>query len=81
MGPCEHGSKLPQGFYRVKFFTIYATISLSEIAPITHGERSWEALLPLHIRFLDLEKTFDCVPHNLISNALPQHLVPEEFVS
>ncbi|CAD7083972.1 unnamed protein product [Hermetia illucens] len=34
----------------------------------------------LYIAFLDLEKAFDRVPHELIWYALRQHLVPEELV-
>ncbi|EYC33056.1 hypothetical protein Y032_0002g578 [Ancylostoma ceylanicum] len=43
-------------------------------------EKHREKQKALHIAFLDLEKAFDRVPHELIWYALRKHAVPEELV-
>lgn len=43
-------------------------------------EKYREKDTPLHIAFLDLEKAFDRVPHELIWHALRQHQIPEHLV-
>jgi hypothetical protein len=43
-------------------------------------ERHREKNRPLHMAFLDLEKAFDRIPHDLIWHALRSHGVPEEYV-
>jgi len=43
-------------------------------------ERHREKNVPLHAAFLDLEKAFDRVPHDLIWHALRSHGVPEVYV-
>ena len=39
-----------------------------------------EKRIPIHFAFLDLEKAFDRIPHELIWYALRHHGVPEEYV-
>ena len=43
-------------------------------------ERHREKNKPVHVSFLDLEKAFDRVPHELIWHSLRSHGVPEEYV-
>uniref|UniRef100_A0A671L7T5 ribonuclease H n=1 Tax=Sinocyclocheilus anshuiensis TaxID=1608454 RepID=A0A671L7T5_9TELE len=43
-------------------------------------EKHREKYKTVHMAFLDLEKSFDRVPHNLIWRALRFHGVPEEYV-
>ena len=43
-------------------------------------ERHREKNKSIHVAFLDLEKAFDRVPHDLIWHSLRSHLVPEEYV-
>jgi len=43
-------------------------------------ERHREKTLTVHTSFLDLEKAFDRVPHDLIWHALRSHGVPETYV-
>ncbi|KAL6727136.1 hypothetical protein Aduo_009040 [Ancylostoma duodenale] len=43
-------------------------------------EKHWEKQKPLHLAFLDLEKVFDRVPHEVIWYALRWHGVPEELI-
>ena len=43
-------------------------------------ERYREKTIPIHMAFLDLEKAFDRVPHDLIWYALRSHQVPEAYV-
>ena len=44
-------------------------------------ERHREKRKPLHIAFLDLEKAFDRVPHDLIWMSLRKHGVPEPYIA
>lgn len=44
-------------------------------------EKYREKEIPVHIAFLDLEKAFDRVPHELIWFSLRQHGVPEHLVN
>jgi len=44
-------------------------------------EKQREKRKPLHIAFLDLEKAFDRVPHQLICYALREHQVPEQLIN
>ncbi len=44
-------------------------------------EKHREKYKPVHMAFLDPEKAFDRVPHDLIWRALRLHGVPEEYVS
>ncbi|VDL78746.1 unnamed protein product [Nippostrongylus brasiliensis] len=44
-------------------------------------EKHREKQRPLHIAFLDLEKAFDRVPHEVIWYALRKQMVPEELIS
>ena len=43
-------------------------------------ERHREKNKPVHMSFLDLEKAFDRVPHELIWHSLRAHGIPEEYV-
>ena len=43
-------------------------------------EKYLEVKQPVHSAFLDLEKAFDKVPHELIWLALRDHLVPEVYI-
>lgn len=43
-------------------------------------EKHREKNKTVHVSFLDLEKAFDRVPHDLIWHALRSHAVPEEYV-
>ena len=43
-------------------------------------EKYREKQKELHAAFLDLEKAFDIVPHEVIWWALRKHKVPEEYV-
>ena len=44
------------------------------------AEKHREKKLPLHIAFVDLEKAFDRVPHDLIWYSLRDAGVPEEYI-
>ncbi|WKX94958.1 hypothetical protein Q1695_011869 [Nippostrongylus brasiliensis] len=44
-------------------------------------EKHREKQRPLHLAFLDLEKAFDRVPHEVIWYALRKQLVPEELIN
>jgi len=43
-------------------------------------ERHREKNLTVHTSFLDLEKAFDLVPHDLIRQALRSHGLPETYI-
>lgn len=46
---------------------------------LTSSQREREKIQPLYMALLDLEKTFDRVPHQLICYALHVHGVPEIY--